>query len=117
MLIVFGNTRDNFIYFLYKFQSVFRRGTINNSNYYIFMSRNSNVNEKRLNSICLGNIKLWQDFIWKILVDKKSNSSTNFISVMVANKIVTLKAHVINITFFKLCLSYGKNWKLMIYIG
>ena len=92
MLIAFGNTWDNFIYFLYKFQSVFRRGAINNSNYYIFMSWNANFNEKRLNNICVGNIKLWQDFIWEILVDKEPNSSANSISAMVANKIVTFKA-------------------------
>ena len=45
MLIAFGNTRDNFIYFLYKFQSVFRRRAINNLNYYISMSWNANFNE------------------------------------------------------------------------
>ena len=60
MFIAFGNTWDNFIYFLYKFQSVFRRGAINNSNY-IFMSWNANFNEKRLSNICVRNIKLWQD--------------------------------------------------------
>ena len=61
MLITFGDTWDNFIYF--DFQSVFRRRAINNSNYHIFMSWNENFNEKRLNNICVGNIKLWQDFI------------------------------------------------------
>ena len=65
----------------------------------------------------MGNIKLWKDFIWKILVDKKTNSFANFISTMIANKMVTLKAKVFNITFFEPCLSYGKNWKLLIYIG
>ena len=59
---------------------------------YIFMSWNANFNEKWLKNIFVGKIKLWQDFIWEILVDKEPNSSTNPISAMVANKIVTLKA-------------------------
>ena len=92
MFIVFGNTWDNFIYFLYKFQSVFKKRAINNFNCYIFMSWNANFNEKELNNVCVGNIKFCQDFIWKVLVHKKPNSSANLISDMVANKIVTLKA-------------------------
>ena len=59
---------------------------------YIFMSWNAHFNEKRLNNIFVGKIKLWQDFIWEILVDKEPNSSTNPIGAMVANKIVTPKA-------------------------
>ena len=73
------------------------------------MSWNENFNEKRLNNICVGNIKLWQDFISEILIDKEPNSSASSISAMVANKIVTFKAQVNNITFFDPCLSYGKN--------
>ena len=56
------------------------------------MSWNENFNEKRLNNICVGNIKLWQDFISEILIDKEPNSSASSISAMVANKIVTFKA-------------------------
>ena len=56
------------------------------------MSWSKNFNEKRLNNICVGNVKLWQGFIWEILVDKEHNSSANSISAMVANKIVTFKA-------------------------
>ena len=92
MLIAFGSTGDNFIYFLCEFQSVFRRRAINNSSYRMFMSWNKNFNEKRLNNICVGKIKLWQDFISEILVDKEPNSSSNSFSAMVANKIVTFKA-------------------------
>ena len=92
MLIVFQLLTPNFSNFLYNFQSVFRRRAINNSNYYIFMTWNANFNEKGLNNICVGNTKLWQDFIWKVFVNKKPNSSANLVSAMIANKIVTLKA-------------------------
>ena len=73
------------------------------------MSWNENFNEKRLNNICVRNIKLWQDLICESLVDKELNSSANSVGAMVANKIVTFKAYAINFTFFDPSLSYDKN--------
>ena len=78
--IAFGNTWDEFVNFLCEFQSVFwrRSRAIKNSDYqWYFYVVKCNFNEKRLNDISIGNIKLCQDFVMRNLVNKEPDSSSN----------------------------------------
>ena len=78
--IAFGNTWDDFINFLCEFQSVFwrRSWAIKNSDYqWYFYVVKCNFNEKRVNGISIGNIKLCQDFVMRNLVNKEPYSSAN----------------------------------------
>ena len=55
-----------------------RSRAIKNSDYqWYFYVVKCNFNEKRLNDISIGNIKLCQDFVMRNLVNKEPDSSAN----------------------------------------